>query len=118
MPKGKAAKDKSKKKSYKDKSHKKHHKDKLKKGHKKEKSGKKHKEHASVPAPMSVPSKKSKKADKKGAQQGGLQADPAEGAEHGVWTDITQVKHPPASHRLSSAPSIPRRTSASFRQAR
>ena len=97
MPKGKAAKDKSKKKAHKDKSHKKHHKGKLKKGLEKDKSGKKHKKHASVPAPASTDSKKvDKKGAKKAGNTGGQPADPTACAEHGVWTDITQVKHPPA----------------------
>ena len=94
MPKGKSKKDKSTKKSHKDKSHKKSQKDDLtKKGHKKAKN---HKKHASAEAP---PGTDSKKAHKKSAKKGGQPAGPTACAEHGVWTDQTQVKHPPANQQ-------------------
>jgi hypothetical protein len=81
MPNGKATKDKSKKKSDKDKHHKKDHKDKASKtGHKKDHAG---------------------KADRKaaGGKKNGQPKGPTACAEHGVWTDVTQIKHPPANHR-------------------
>ena len=108
MAKGKAAKDKSNKKSPKDKSLKKSQKDDLKKtkgtkkgaagkGHKNGKSGKDHKKHASVQAPTGAASKKvEKKSGKKSNKRVGQPSDPTKCAEHGVWTDINQVKHFPA----------------------
>jgi acid phosphatase type 7 len=94
MPKGKAANDKSEKKSHKHKHHKRDHKDKVaKKGHKKDHSAKQQKKHGSTEAPTDAASKK---ADKKGAKQGAQPPDPTRCAEHGVWTDVTQVRHPPA----------------------
>jgi len=90
----KAAKDKADKKSHKDKSQKKENKrNKLtKEAHKKDKSGKKHKKDASAQTPTGTASKK---ADMMAAKQ---PAGPTACAEHGVWTDVTQVKHPPGHH--------------------
>ena len=117
MAKDKAAKDKSKK-AHKDKHHKedkKDKKDKLKKGDKKDHKGKGHKrdhagkgekkdhstekqkKHASLATPTSVDSKKS---GTKGGKKGGQPKTPNSCAEHGVWTDVTQVKHPPADQKL------------------
>src|SRR5271165_2109206 len=115
MAKDKAAKDKSKK-SHKGKHHKedkKDKKDKLKKGdedhkgkgHKRDHAGKgekkdhsikKQKKHAPLATPTSVASKKS---GTKGGKKGGQPKTPTSCAEHGVWTDVTQVKHPPADQR-------------------
>ena len=99
------AKGKDKKKSHKHNDHKKADKDKKqKKGHhkhhggkadKQDASAKKHKKQVSTAAPTAPAAKASgKKAGKKGNQPG----DPTACAEHGVWTDVTQIKHPPASH--------------------
>ncbi len=99
------AKDKDKKKSHKHNHHKKDDKDKKqKKGHhkhhdgkadKQDASAKKHKKQASTAAPTAPAAKTNgKKAGKKGTQP----SDPTACAEHGVWTDVTQIKHPPASH--------------------
>ncbi len=97
MSRKRAAKDKSKKKSHKHKHHKKDHNDKgWKKGHKKDHSAKKHKEHGSTEAPTGAASKKGLKRT---GNRGGQPADPTACAEHGVWTDVTQVKHPPANHQ-------------------
>jgi hypothetical protein len=84
MPKGKAAKNKSSKKAPKDKSHKKGHKDKL--------TAKNSKKQASASAPASSASKKT---EKNSGKKGGQPKDPTSCAEHGVWTDIDQIKHPP-----------------------
>jgi Calcineurin-like phosphoesterase len=67
-----------------------------KKGHKKGHSAKDHKKYVSAKAPTDAASKK---AGQKGAKRAGQPGDPTLCAEHGVWTDITQVKHPPANQR-------------------
>jgi len=97
MSKGKAAKDKSTKESQKDKSHKKSHKDELtKKGHKKGQSKSDKKKQASASASVDAATKM---VDKKTGKKGDQPNDPITCAEHGVWTDITQVKHPPANQQ-------------------
>ena len=99
------AKEKDRKKSHKHNHHKKDGKDKKqKKGHhthdggkadKQDASAKKHKKQASTAAPTAPAAKTSgKKAGKKGNQP----SDPTACAEHGVWTDVTQIKHPPPNH--------------------
>lgn len=94
MPRGKAKKDESKKKSHKDK-HRKNSKNERpnKKGHKKDHSPKKDKKQASTEATTGATSKKN---DKKAGEKSGPSSDLTKCAEHGVWTDVTQIKHPPA----------------------
>jgi len=91
MAKGKATKGKSSKNSHKDKSH------------KKGKSAKGSNKQASPNTPASAVSKK---AEKKSGNKGGKPSDPTKCAEHGVWTDITQVKHPPANQRAFEFSSV------------
>jgi hypothetical protein len=92
MPKVKDAKSKSTEKSHKDKSHPKDHKENLaKKGHKAANNSKKH-AYANAPATSAT---KTKKADKKSAKKAGQPKAPTSCAEHGIWTDIDQIKHPP-----------------------
>ena len=109
MAKDKAEKDHDKKKSHKHKHHKKDDQDKKhNKGHKKDKaakadkqggSDKKHKKSAATAAPTVTAAKTAgKKASKKAGKKAGQPAEPTACAEHGVWTDVTQIKHPPASH--------------------
>lgn len=104
MVKEKGKKDKSKI-SHKDRSHKKnganltrkaHEKGATAQNHKKGKLAKDHKNHASTKAPTGVDTRK---AGKKSGKKGGQPSDPAKCAEHGVWTDITQVKHPPVNQQ-------------------
>jgi acid phosphatase type 7 len=102
MPKKKAGKDKSDKKLQKHKSHKKGNIDGLtKKDHKKSAGGKHHKKDGSAKNRTKDVSKKdhkstgSKKASKDSTKHG-KPDDSSSCAEHGVWTDVTQVKHPPA----------------------
>src|SRR6516162_6719913 len=87
MPNGKAVKDKSEKKPHKnkqDKNHKaKHH----KKNHKKDQAGQADKKAASV------------EKHKEFASKGGQPSGPTACAEHGVWTDVTQVKRPPSNQQ-------------------
>ncbi len=83
MPKGKAAKDKSEKKRHRHKAGKKSHKDTDKK---KDHAGKADKAAAS-------------EQHKRHALKGGQPSGPTACAEHGVWTDVTQVRHPPANQQ-------------------
>lgn len=99
MSKKRDPKDKSKKRSHQHKHHKKDHKDERnKKGHKQDKTGKadkkgssrkKHKKPASTKPSTGTAAKVSDK-------EAGQPSAPTACAEHGVWTDVTQVKHPPA----------------------
>ena len=84
MPKEKT-KDKSEKKPRKDKAYKKTHPDNhKKKSHKKDHAGGAHKSAASAEKHKQIASKRD------------LPGGPTACAEHGVWTDVTQVRHPPA----------------------
>jgi hypothetical protein len=108
MPKGKAAKSKSTKKSHKDKSSPKGHKEgrnkKALKGQT-DKRAKKTKKQASANAPASSAAKTKKAAGKTGTK-GGQPKTPTSCAEHGVWTDIDQIQHPPANPKALEFSSV------------
>ena len=87
MPKGKAVKDKSEKKPHKNKPDKNHKAKHNKKNHKKDEAGKTDKKTASVEKHKEVASKR------------GQPSGPTACAEHGVWTDMTQVKRPPSNQQ-------------------
>jgi hypothetical protein len=87
MPKEKAAKDKSEKKPHKPKADNK--KQKTRHGnqsHQKDQAGKADKKAAHL------------EKHKQPASKAGQPSGPIACAEHGVWTDVTQVRHPPAKH--------------------
>src|SRR5208337_213715 len=83
MPKGKAAKAKSENKPHNDEADRKSHKDTDKK-----------KDHAGKAGKNAAAEKHKPHAFKESQPSG-----PSACAEHGVWTDVTQVKHPPAKHQ-------------------
>ena len=87
MPKATAPRNRSERQAHKGKADKKSHKDEhKKKSHEKEHAGK---------ADKNVAAEKHKQKASKGKQPSG----PTACAEHGVWTDVMQVRHPPANHQ-------------------